>query len=69
MERGAGVFFEAVLLWKYEETCKPGTRGPGLVTGGGLPITFNKEDCVVIHGNRQWKSLRLGDDCPGMLTT
>jgi outer membrane protein assembly factor BamB len=49
------------VLWKFEETCKPGTRGPGLVTGSGLPITFNKEDCVVIHGNREWKILRLAD--------
>jgi outer membrane protein assembly factor BamB len=49
------------VIWKFEETCAPGTRGPGLVTGGGLPITFHKEDCVVIHGNRQWKILRLAD--------
>ena len=49
------------VLWKFEETCKPGTRGPGLVTGSGLPITFNKEECIVIHGNRQWKILRLAD--------
>ncbi len=49
------------VIWKFEETCKPGTRGPGLVTGSGLPITFNKEDCVVIHGNREWKILRLED--------
>ncbi|MSR52380.1 MAG: hypothetical protein EXS09_03700 [Gemmataceae bacterium] len=49
------------VLWKFEETCKPGTRGPGLVTGNGLPITFKKEDCVVIHGNREWKILRLAD--------
>src|SRR5205814_1111097 len=49
------------VLWKFEETCTPGTRGPGLVTGSGLPITFNKEDCVVIHGNRQWKILRQAD--------
>jgi hypothetical protein len=43
------------------EACKPGTRGPGLVTGGGLPITFNKEACLVVHGNREWKILRLAD--------
>lgn len=49
------------VLWKFEETCAPGTRGPGLVFGGGLPITFNKEDCIVIHGNRQWKVLRLAE--------
>lgn len=49
------------VLWKFEETCKPGTRGPGLVTGSGLPITFNEEDCIVIHGNRQWKILKLAD--------
>ena len=49
------------VVWKFEETCAPGTRGPGLVTGSGLPITFNKEDCIVIHGNREWKILRLAD--------
>lgn len=49
------------VIWKFEETCKPGTRGPGLVNSTGLPITFNKEDCVVIHGNREWKILRLSD--------
>jgi outer membrane protein assembly factor BamB len=49
------------VIWKFEETCAPGTRGPGLITGGGLSITFNKEDCIVIHGNRQWKILRLED--------
>jgi hypothetical protein len=49
------------LIWKFEETCAPGTRGPGLIAGGGLPITFNQEDCIVIHGNRQWKILRLAD--------
>ena len=49
------------VLWKFEETCSPGTRGPGLVFGGGLPMTFNKEDCIVFHGNRQWKILRLAD--------
>ena len=49
------------VVWKFEEACKPGTRGPGLVTGSGLPITFNKDACVVIHGNREWKILRLAD--------
>lgn len=49
------------VLWKFEETCPPGTRGPGLVTGSGLPLTFNKEACIAIHGNRQWKILRLAD--------
>jgi len=49
------------VIWKFEETCAPGTRGPGLVTGSGLPVAFNKEDCIVIHGNRQWKILRLAD--------
>jgi outer membrane protein assembly factor BamB len=49
------------VVWKFQEKCSPGTRGPGLITGSGLPITFNKEDCIVIHGNRQWKILRLAD--------
>jgi outer membrane protein assembly factor BamB len=49
------------LGWRFEEAGKPGTRGPGLVFGGGLPITFNKEACVVVHGNREWKILRLAD--------
>ncbi len=49
------------VVWKFEEACPPGTRGPGLITGSGLPITFNKQACVVIHGNRQWKVLRLAD--------
>jgi outer membrane protein assembly factor BamB len=49
------------VLWKFQETCPPGSRGPGLITGGGLPITFNKEDCIVVHGNREWKILRLAD--------
>ena len=49
------------VVWKFEETCSPGTRGPGLVTGSGLPITFNGEECIAIHGNRQWKILRLAD--------
>lgn len=47
--------------WKFEETCEPGTRGPGLVTGSGLPLSFRNEDCVAIHGNREWKILRLAD--------
>ena len=42
-------------------SCPPGMRGPGLIFGGGLPITFHEEDCVVIHGNRQWKILRQAD--------
>ena len=49
------------VAWKFEETCAPGTRGPGLVTGSGLPMVFHNEDCVVIHGNRQWKILRRSD--------
>jgi outer membrane protein assembly factor BamB len=49
------------VVWKFEETCAPGTRGPGLVSGGGLPLTFRNEDGVLIHGNRQWKILRLAD--------
>jgi outer membrane protein assembly factor BamB len=49
------------VLWKFEESCPPGTRGPGLITGSGLPLTFNKEACVAVHGNRQWKVLRLAD--------
>lgn len=49
------------VIWKFEEKCAPGTRGPGLITGSGLPITFHKENCIVIHGNRQWKILRLAD--------
>jgi len=49
------------VAWKFEEACAPGTRGPGLITGSGLPIAFNQEDCIVIHGNRQWKILRLAD--------
>jgi outer membrane protein assembly factor BamB len=49
------------VLWKFEETCPPGTRGPGLITGTGLPLSFNKEACIAIHGNRQWKILRLAD--------
>ena len=42
-------------------SCAPGTRGPGLVFGSGLPIVFQGEECVVIHGNRQWKILRRAD--------
>lgn len=49
------------VVWKYQEDCPPGTRGPGLVSGSGLPIVFNKEHCIVIHGNREWKILRLAD--------
>jgi outer membrane protein assembly factor BamB len=49
------------LNWKFEEACTPGTRGPGLITGSGLPIDFRHEDCLAIHGNRQWKVLRLAD--------
>jgi outer membrane protein assembly factor BamB len=47
--------------WKYEETCSPGSRGPGLIAGGGLPLVFHGEQCFLIHGNRQWKILRLAD--------
>jgi outer membrane protein assembly factor BamB len=49
------------VAWKFEENCSPGCRGPGLITGGGLFIRFRGEDCLVIHGNRQWKILRLSD--------
>jgi outer membrane protein assembly factor BamB len=49
------------VAWKYEEDCSPGSRGPGLITGSGLPIKFRGEDCLVVHGNRQWKILRLAD--------
>jgi outer membrane protein assembly factor BamB len=49
------------VVWKFEEACAPGSRGPGLVTRSGLPLSFNKEDCVVIHGNREWKILRIAD--------
>ncbi len=49
------------VAWKYEEDCPPGSRGPGLITGSGLPIKFRDEDCLVVHGNRQWKILRLAD--------
>lgn len=47
--------------WKYEEPCAPGCRGPGLITGRGLPIRYQQQECVVIHGNRQWKILRQSD--------
>jgi outer membrane protein assembly factor BamB len=49
------------VVWKFKEACEPGTRGPGLVTNSGLPMTFHNEDCVVIHGNRQWRILRRSD--------
>lgn len=49
------------VAWKFEEDCSPGCRGPGLVTGSGLPVKFRNEDCIVIHGNRQWKILRWAD--------
>ena len=49
------------VAWKYEENCPPGSRGPGLITGSGLPIKFRGEDCLVVHGNRQWKILRQAD--------
>jgi outer membrane protein assembly factor BamB len=49
------------VVWKLEEKCPPGSRGGGLIFGSGLPLTFNREDCVAIHGNRQWKILRLAD--------
>jgi outer membrane protein assembly factor BamB len=47
--------------WKFEEACPPDSRGPGLIAGSGLPIVSNKQVCVVIHGNRQWKILRIAD--------
>ncbi len=49
------------IAWKFEEACPPGSRGPGLVTGSALPISFRQEECVLIHGNRQWKILRQAD--------
>ncbi len=49
------------VAWTHEEDCAPGTRGPGLITGSGLLIKFRNEDCLVVHGNRQWKILRLSD--------
>jgi len=49
------------VAWKFEEDCSPGCRGPGLITGSGLPIKFRDQDCLVVHGNRQWKILRLAD--------
>jgi len=51
----------ARIVWRFEEACAPGSRGPGLITGSGLPVTFRGEDCMVFHGNRQWKILRLAD--------
>ncbi len=60
------------VAWKFEEECAPGNRGPGLVTGTGVPIKFQNQDCILIHGNRQWKLLRWSDgkqvwtwDCTG----
>ena len=38
-----------------------GWRGPGLITGGGPPIRFGDADCLLIHGNREWKMLRISD--------
>ncbi len=49
------------VLWDFREECRPGSRGPGLITGGGLPIKFQNEDCLVVHGNRDWKILRQSD--------
>ena len=49
------------VAWKYEEDCSLGCRGPGLIPGSGLPIQFKDEDCLLFHGNRQWKILRLAD--------
>jgi outer membrane protein assembly factor BamB len=49
------------VAWKFEEDCAPGSRGPGLITGSGLRIQFKNQDCLVVHGNRQWKILRLSD--------
>jgi outer membrane protein assembly factor BamB len=49
------------VAWKYEEDCAPGNRGPGLICGGGLPMKFQNQDCILIHGNRQWKMLRWSD--------
>jgi hypothetical protein len=49
------------VAWKFEEECSPGCRGPGLAPGGALPIRYQNEDCIVVHGNRQWKILRLSD--------
>jgi outer membrane protein assembly factor BamB len=49
------------VAWKYEEDCPPGSRGPGLLCGSSLAIRFHNEDCLVVHGNRQWKILRLAD--------
>ncbi len=49
------------VAWKFEEDCKPGTGGPGLITGGALPIKFRNEDCFVFRGNGEWKILRQAD--------
>ena len=49
------------VAWRFEEDCKRGSRGPGLITGGGLPIKFRGEECLVTHGNREWKILRQAD--------
>ncbi len=49
------------VAWKFEEECRPGSRGPGLITGGGMPLKFQGEDCLVVHGNRDWKILRQSD--------
>ena len=49
------------VAWKYEEDCLPGSRGPGLITGSGLPMRFQGQECLLVHGNRQWKILRLSD--------
>jgi hypothetical protein len=49
------------VAWKFEEACAPGSRGPGLVTGSGVPMSFKNEECMLLHGNRQWKMLRRAD--------
>jgi len=49
------------IAWKFEEDCSPGCRGPGLAPAGGLPMRYNNEDTLLVHGNRQWKILRLAD--------
>ena len=64
------------VAWKYEEDCLPGSRGPGLVYGSWMPLKFKNEDCLVVHGNRQWKvrvtgrwkaSLELGMHWPRLI--
>lgn len=45
------------VAWTFEEDCAKGNRGPGLITGVGMPIKFKGQDCIVFHGNRQWKIL------------